>query len=156
MNQQRLLVMGVTHIVNCTHDLPSEFPGSFVYMRIPIKDEEQANAGQHFPKVIEFFKRVEDKQGKMFVHCTVGASRAPTMVIAYLVAARGVPLADAFDFLRLIRPQVAINWHFLFQLAQLEVAQGMGSSVQHHAEWRFYEYNFVRVDDGYHERKRLD
>jgi protein-tyrosine phosphatase len=55
------------------------------------------------------------------VHCSIGASRAPTAVMAYLVYARGIPLVDAFQYLVVLRPLVIPNQHFLFELAKLEV-----------------------------------
>lgn len=55
------------------------------------------------------------------MHCAEGASRAPTAVMAYLVSIKGIPLADAYDHISILRPIIVPNQHFLFELAQLEV-----------------------------------
>ena len=57
----------------------------------------------------------------LYVHCTVGASRAPTMVMAYFIQVRKIALLDIFKYLQSIRTVVEPNKHFLFQLAELEV-----------------------------------
>ncbi len=59
---------------------------------------------------------------QVLVHCTAGASRAPSIVLAFLVFAKKLPLVDAYNYLTAIRPLVAPNKHFLFQLAMLEVS----------------------------------
>ena len=56
------------------------------------------------------------------MHCNVGASRAPTMVMAYLIDVRKISLLDAYELLHVLRPMINPNTHFLFQLAQLEVS----------------------------------
>ena len=62
---------------------------------------------------------------QILVHCTAGASRAPSAVMAYLVAARMIPLVDAFEYVRALRPLTSPNNRFLLQLALLEVSEGM-------------------------------
>lgn len=51
----------------------------------------------------------------------MGASRAPTMVMAYLIAKRKISLLDSLRYLQALRSVIQPNAHFLFQLAQLEV-----------------------------------
>jgi len=144
MNQHHLIGMGVTHILNCTDDVQNEFPNSFVYMKVPIKDDEHQDILDRFPQVVAFFERVEEKRGKIFVHCTAGASRAPAMVAAYLVANRKISLIDTYEYLRAVRPIVAMNTHFLYHLAVLEMKQGMGCSILFHKDWLFYEFNMMK------------
>ena len=91
----------------------------------------------------------------------MGASRAPTMVMAYLIAKRKISLLDSLRYLQALRSVIQPNAHFLFQLAQLEVRiliclnfpssflicqlkQGLGSSVIYQKEWRQYEFNAIR------------
>lgn len=51
----------------------------------------------------------------------MGASRAPTMVMAYFIARRQISLLDSYRYIQALRSVVQPNAHFLFQLAQLEV-----------------------------------
>ena len=141
-----LAKLGVTHILNCTDDCPNLFPMHFVYLQLFLRDSLEANAAEYFPQALEFFRRVEKKRGKMYVHCEAGASRAPTFVVAFLMVERGVCLNDALAYVQSRRPLMQINEHFLFQLAQLELSLGLGSSVTNHREFTFYEFNMMRAD----------
>lgn len=145
-NMYGLAKLGVTHILNVTDDEPNLFPMQFVYLKLAVRDEDDANIGELIPQALELFKRVESKRGKVYVHCSAGVSRAPTMVIAYLVADRQISLRDAWTYVVNRRPTLQINSHFMFQLAELELAQGKGSSVTNHKEWMFYEFNRLRAD----------
>ena len=146
--QHKLMEMGVTHILNVTEELDNPFPDYFVYMRVPIRDSEHESLVERFESVLNFFERVENKRGKLFVHCTNGCGRAPAFIIAYLVANRKISLADAYTYVRARRPITQLNSHFLFQLAQLELAQepSNGCSVLFHKDWHFYEFNTIKAD----------
>jgi len=144
MSQHKLIAMGVTHILNATHDVQNEFPNQFVYMKVNIEDSEEQDILDKFPQVVAFFERVEEKRGKVYVHCAAGASRAPAMIAAYLVASRKISLYDAYEYLRAVRPIVAMNTHFLYHLAVLEMKQGQGCSVLFHKDWMFYEFNMIK------------
>lgn len=66
-----LLKLGVTHILNVTHDQPNRFGNHFVYQRIAVKDSVEADLGSKFSAAIAFIKRVEDCKGRV---CASGAS----------------------------------------------------------------------------------
>ncbi|KAJ1434656.1 protein-tyrosine phosphatase-like protein [Ochromonadaceae sp. CCMP2298] len=120
-NQQLLNKLSITHILNVTRDQPNKFPSSYIYERVPIKDNENEDISEHWPTIINFIGRVEKAKGRVFVHCTVGSSRAPSAVLAYLVYNKGVPLIDAFRYVRTLRPVTLPNHRFLLELAKLEV-----------------------------------
>jgi len=145
-NMYGLTKLGVTHILNVTKEEPNLFPLQFVYLKVPVRDEMEENIGEFFQQAIEFFKRVESKRGKIYIHCSAGISRAPTMAIVYLIALRNISLNDAYAYVKARRPLIQINDHFLFQLAELEIAQGHGSSVTNHKDFMFYEFNRIRSD----------
>lgn len=64
-NQSMLLQMGVTHILNMTHDLPCVFPNTFIYKRVPIRDNITTDLAVHFTTVIDFIRRVEKCKGRV-------------------------------------------------------------------------------------------
>jgi len=43
------------------------------------------NIKQHFKEVYEFLEEVRGKGATVLVHCAAGASRSPTVVLAYLM-----------------------------------------------------------------------
>ena len=84
---------------------------------------------------------------QMFVHCASGVSRAPTMVISYLVRSKRISLGDAFNYVVACRPSVYPNDGFMFQLAMQEVNLGYGTSVRNVMEFSNYEYNLQVKSD---------
>lgn len=146
MNLQEMLRHNVTHILNMSGDLPNFFPQHFVYQKVNIRDSVEEDIGKHFQTIVKYIKRCEDSKGRMFVHCTAGASRAPTAILAFLVYHRNVPLVDAYRFVQALRPVVKPNTHFLFQLAMLEVQLSQECSVYYHPDWRFFEFNTFRAE----------
>lgn len=146
-NCQFLEKHGFTHILNVTTSIRNHHPSKFVYKRIPLEDKDTEDASSYFREIIDFIRRVAMCKGKIYIHCTVGASRAPMAIMLYFVVVRKISLHDIYRYLQALRPIVRPNKHFLFQLAEIEFYQGMGSSVLHHKDWRHYEYNELRVED---------
>eukprot|EP01038_Epipyxis_sp_PR26KG_P014618 gene14618-19631_t len=146
-NLQLLMKLNVTHILNVTDNLPNYHQSLFVYQRIKVKDSNEEDIAVYFETAVEFIQRAERAQGRIFVHCTAGSSRAPTIILAYLIAIRGIPLVDAYNYLTVLRPLVAPNNHFKFLLAKHEIDKLGGSSVFFHKDWRFYEFNQYRANE---------
>lgn len=140
-NLDLLLKYNITHILNVSQEIPNLHKAHFVYMTIPLKDHSEQNCAKYFEPAYEFIERCENNKGVLFVHCNAGVSRAPTMVIQYLVKAKRIPLGDAFNYIVACRPSVSPNHGFLFQLAQLEVNLNFGTSVRHLTQFSSYDYN---------------
>lgn len=70
-NQSMLLQMGVTHILNMTHDCPCVYPNTFIYQRVPIRDNITTDLAAHFTTIINFIKRVEKCKGRVSVTISV-------------------------------------------------------------------------------------
>lgn len=64
-NQSTLLQMGVTHILNMTHDCPCVYPNTFIYQRVPVRDNITTDLAAHFTTIINFIKRVEKCKGRV-------------------------------------------------------------------------------------------
>jgi len=148
-HQQYLMKLGITHIMNVTSEVGNHYPAHFVYQRIPMKDEENVDAISRFPAAVKFIKRVWDCRGKVYVHCTMGIARAPAVVLAYLIQEKNITLKDSFDFLMSVRPKCNMNNKFRLDLAKWEALLGEGSSVLHHREWKFFEFNTLKADAMY-------
>ena len=59
-----------------------------------------------------------EANAKVFVHCQHGVSRSATIVIAYLMWARGLPYEQALDHVRNARPTINPNIGFACALLQ--------------------------------------
>lgn len=59
-------------------------------------------------------------QSAVLVHCLAGVSRSVTVTLAYLMHARALCLEEAFSLVRLRKPDISPNFHFLRQLHSFE------------------------------------
>lgn len=59
-------------------------------------------------------------ESAVLVHCLAGVSRSVTVTLAYLMHARSLCLEDAFTLVRLRKPDISPNFHFLRQLHSFE------------------------------------
>ena len=93
----------------------------FIYESFNIPDRPSEN-------ILPTLKEVNEKmkfylsQGKwVVVHCYKGISRAPTMIISYLMLFKGLSFDQAFDTVRLKAPWIDPNAGFLIQLQSLQI-----------------------------------
>jgi len=106
---------GVTHILVCGNYLQECFPESFEYLKLPIDDAMSQDLFTYFKDAINFIKNAK----VVLVHCAAGMSRSPSMVIAYLMAVKGMQYKEAFDFAKERRRIVMPNPGFCSQLKKL-------------------------------------
>jgi hypothetical protein len=86
-DRERLRRRGITHIVNCSKELPCHFEGVFEYLWLRMDDPDPAFAA----KIAAFcdFMDAGRRRGKVMVHCTGGVSRSPAVILAYLCHLEG-------------------------------------------------------------------
>jgi hypothetical protein len=86
-DRDRLRQSGITHIVNCSQELPCPFGEEFQYLWLRMEDPDPAFAD----KIATFCAFIDAgrKQGKVLVHCTGGVSRSPAVILAYLCHLEG-------------------------------------------------------------------
>ncbi|CAF0802310.1 unnamed protein product [Rotaria sp. Silwood1] len=120
-SQERLTQNGITHIVNCTPDLPFYWEKKYEYMRIGALDSPSQNLRKHFDDFIEFIDNaLRVKTNNVLVHCSAGISRSPTLVLAYMMKKNRWTLDEAFDKMRKLRQIVDPNVSFIIQLREWE------------------------------------
>jgi len=67
--------------------------------RIPIRDFDRSEVAEHLAAgVRELAKTLSQPQAKVYVHCTAGINRAPTLVAAYLMREQRLTAREAYDF----------------------------------------------------------
>ena len=88
----------------------------FIHKIIDILDEDYENIIQYFGECLNFINGVD----KVLVHCGAGASRSPTIVIAYLMWKNIMSFDDAFKFVQKKRPIACPNSGFQKQLKMFE------------------------------------
>jgi hypothetical protein len=113
-DRDRLRKRGITHIVNCSKELPCHFEAELEYLWLRMDDPDPAFAD----KIAAFceFMDAGREQGRVMVHCTGGVSRSPAVILAYLCHLDG-SLGKAVA--RLSRAvQTGIDEDFFYPLAR--------------------------------------
>jgi predicted protein tyrosine phosphatase len=111
---ERLKKAGITHIVNCTQELPNYHEGHFTYHAMKMLDPDP-DFGKHIVGVCAFIDDAR-REGKVLVHCFASISRSPAVVLTYLCHL-GNPLERAAQRLAKI-VWTAPDRIFLAQLAE--------------------------------------
>ena len=128
-NQEALLEIGVTHILNASR-VPATFPKHFTYLSIDIRDREDANILSCIPATNIFLEAGIDAGG-VLNHCFGGRSRSAAFVAAFLMSSRGWSLDRAMEVVTAARPMAAINGGFDRQLrAYMETHYDVYASQQ--------------------------
>lgn len=87
------------------------------FMHLPMYDRRDFKLNTVLPKAIDYIDRQLTSGHKILVHCAVGISRSPAIVIGYLMVKLGMKFDDA---LRQIGPCSQVNEGFVQQLLQIE------------------------------------
>ncbi len=102
-NYGQLIREGITHILNCSKELPCCFPDDFQYLKIEL-DDPDPDFSQHIEAICKFIDAGR-YGGKVLVHCTAAVSRSPAVVLSYLCHL-GNTLEQA---LKILKKQVYTN-----------------------------------------------
>ena len=93
---------GITHIVNmrsefddAKHGLTKGRCGTYHYCHLPTIDDEPISS-PHIARGIQFIDSAIDSDGKVYIHCSAGVGRAPSMAAAYLIS-KGYCANDALE-----------------------------------------------------------
>ncbi|NWX92782.1 DUS4 phosphatase, partial [Nothoprocta pentlandii] len=148
--------LGITALLNVSPDCPNHFEGHYEYKSIPVEDNHKADISSWFMEAIEFIGEgpggravvrvgmgsgaaltprapvpvadaVQERRGRVLVHCQAGISRSATICLAYLMMKQRVRLDEAFEFVKQRRSVISPNFSFMGQLLQFE-AQVLATS----------------------------
>lgn len=114
----------ITHVVSVVTDIGTyyPYPPNVKLLHLPIIDTISSNIARYFDDAVEWIKNAmdEDESANVVVHCMCGVSRSPSLVIAYLMAARGMSLSGSLTHVKAKRRISDPNSGFLDQLADYE------------------------------------
>jgi protein-tyrosine phosphatase len=128
--RETLDTLNIRSIINCTPSrdtdpragVPNFYQAEkerFTYRRVPVFDSKGANLSQYFNSCVDFIDKSKH-HGAVLVHCVQGVSRSTSIVLAYLMKSKGVPLDKALEFVRKRRPVARPNASFMKQLQDFE------------------------------------
>ncbi len=98
---------------------PADAPAAYCHLPTP---DDEAPSMAHLAQGIAFIESAIDGGGKVYIHCSAGVGRAPTMAAAYLIR-RGYCADDALDLIRGARPFITVTPPQMRRLRELEALQ---------------------------------
>ena len=109
---------GITHIISLAGDFcsPKYEDGLFIRKIINIDDFGTENIYQYFKECIEFIENSD----KVFIHCSCGVDRSPTIIIGYLMWKTHSSYDDVFNYIKEKRNCIEPNNLSVIKLHKLD------------------------------------
>ncbi|MQM13281.1 hypothetical protein Taro_046202 [Colocasia esculenta] len=116
--------LGISHVLClCSNEIgqsDSQFPDLFEYKNFSISDNDDADIRNLFEEACNFIDYVEQKHGKVLVHCFEGRSRSATVVLAYLMLRKNFKLSEAWNLLKKVHRRAQPNDGFAKVLVEID------------------------------------
>ena len=120
-NFDEINTFGIKHILNCAVEIiPKNIPNNIKYCHINMLDDQNIDITLYFKKAFGFIEQARKKGEKILIHCKLGISRSPALLIGYFIKYRGFTTDSALEFIRSKRSQVHPNIGFIEQLYSYE------------------------------------
>ena len=145
---------GITHILNCTLEVPNYYPGKFSYCKLEIDDLEEEDLLQLLPMINNFINSARNVGGIVFVHCRYGISRSTTALLCYMISNLKMSLKSAFEDVYAVRKIINPNPGFWNQLLQLERSIHGENSIDEN-DIKFYQVRSVHPTEDEAKLRRL-
>ena len=122
---EALVAAGITHLVCVRQEIEKNFirpnfQEKFTYLVVTLADNCVETIIPQIRKTKEFIDSCLGEGGKVLVHCNDGMSRAPSLVIAYIMQTFGVDFKQALNHVQARRFCVQPNDGFEQQLREFE------------------------------------
>lgn len=112
-----------SYIINCAGGSSTFTPvlyTDFSYLTINLRDHCESNIEEGVSQIEKFIDTLPNNNNKILFHCAEGISRAPALVVAYLIRRKKMKYEKALSLMKEKRSIVDINIGFLIQLKNME------------------------------------
>ncbi|XP_067676676.1 dual specificity protein phosphatase 14-like [Haliotis asinina] len=116
----RVVGLGITHIINCTMDVPNLNVANVECIQIHVDDTPSARLSLYFDRCSDKIDQIARRGGRALVHCVAGVSRSASLCIAYLMKHHHMSLRQAYWHVRARRSVIHPNFGFWRQLIDFE------------------------------------
>ncbi|KAF7971877.1 hypothetical protein HWV62_19761 [Athelia sp. TMB] len=114
--------LGITHVISVVETMWHAFPSDIVHLCLSIHDSPFSDMSYLFDPTVDWMQDAMDgnEHARVLVHCMLGMSRSASVVLAYLMASRGMSLVVALAHVKVRRIIVQPNAGFVKQLMWYE------------------------------------
>jgi len=117
-NDDELMMLGITHILSVTNSI-NPIKG-IKHKHFVMSDFGKSELNTILDKVYPFMESAQRSQNKLYVHCTFGQNRSPTVIISFLMKNKGLTLYEAHKMLKEKRRLIQIHPNYAKMLLKLE------------------------------------
>ena len=119
-NEVRLKQMGISHVVNLTaHHCANSHIAGVEYSDFRLSDHPEFDLTPQLQNILNIIATKIHEGKRVLVHCKMGISRAPSVVMAFLIKSLGMSYQNALDHILRINSRVCPNLGYLIQLQKL-------------------------------------
>ena len=109
--------LNISNILICAEGCEPFFKDEYKYKILYIDDAIDENILSWLQEAFEF---IDSSEKNIYIHCVMGISRSPSIVIAYLMYKNKMSYEEAYDFVKNKRNVINPNSGFREQLKKLE------------------------------------
>ena len=119
-NKHLLESHNISHIINLTaHKYPNAHKNLFTHSSFSFSDHENFDLTSKLDPVLQIMQDKISNNQSVLVHCQKGISRAPSVIIAFLIKFRNMSFEEALKMVQKHNPEAYPNLGFLMHLKSL-------------------------------------
>ena len=119
-NKSLLQSYNISHIINLTaHKYKNLHEDIVTYSSFSFSDHENFDLTTQLPPVLEILNEKLSEHKNVLVHCQKGISRAPSVIMAFLIKHRQMTFDESLKFVQKQNPEAYPNLGFLMHLKSL-------------------------------------
>lgn len=123
-NTEEFQQLGVDVIINCAAELgfPDNSPlyKKYIIEDFPIYDDQHGTLLEHMDRAITVIRKYYKAGKKIYVHCSLGISRAPAILVYYFMFYKHISFDRALHLLKKKRKIIELNENFERELKEID------------------------------------
>ena len=114
--------LNIDVIINCAKEIvhTEETKDKFIVENFPFEDDNHATLLEYIDEINDKIHDFLSSNKKIYIHGAYGISRAPAILIYYLMSYKQFSYDEAFALIKAIRPIIDINDNFERELRAIE------------------------------------
>lgn len=113
--------MTITDIINVAYDCEKPKDMTLSYHHFPLMDVADYNIRKHCFEIVDLIHMLLENGCVVYIHCVMGISRSPSIVILYFMKYNNMTYDQAFHHVNKKRPGIRPNERFEADLRKIEL-----------------------------------
>lgn len=110
---------GITDVINTAFEISCPKNSKYNYFHLQLKDTESQHLLEYLDNICDYIHMLINNKCKVLVHCYMGISRSPSIIIAYLIKYNNMDYDTAYKHVSNKR-HININSWFISELKEFE------------------------------------